>query len=581
MRFFYVLIIFIVASSLCYSDELQSLYIESMKAYDRGDYTRAFRMIDGIIMKTSDIPDYFYVKSVFYLSEMYANRKTTVTFVSNTLQRYLEILDSRNVYSEKVFEEILKVSSELGIGNISEESLFRLLSVSPSNQIGIYTLVKYLFSLRKYEYIPSITTRFGNDEFSEIYYLSLMSKVYLQDYRDFDPILQSVIYNYNSVEVRYIVGSIYYQMMEFDKAWVIFNSDNNRGEIIDPEMYLKLMIIRSEGQDKILSFLDKYKDDIDKEFVLLAKMVFTNKNLLEDYLKKFFTSYKDEPVDPVFIHVGLNLPKNSFVHIKSTEKMAIDFYSKKLYHKVIEVLDKRHDLDTSLRYILALSYFELREYVKALKLLKSIENRVLEAKVKIPALYIEIGDYKKALSKAKSIVGDIIKDGSDVDKIILSQVFIELRDFDNAKKVIDSIRDRSSFYYRLLLATIHFFRGNYSKSEKILNNLLDEDRYNPDVMNSLAFVLAVQGKDFKKALLLSKFSLVLDENYHYLDTLAYIYSKLGELNLAKENIEKAILLMEKEKKFSKDVYLNAYNIYKSLGDIEKSKIMLSKANRGL
>lgn len=557
--------------------DFQSIYIQSMKLHSQGNYLKAFKILDNAICSHSNAPAYFYVKSVLCLRDSYLSGDVNLNFISNTLLRYSRLTYSRNIFDEKVFESFVDISDEFGFEDITYQSLKNLLFTNPSNRAGIYFLIRSLFSKGKYEYIPRISKKYIDlVEIPEMSYYSLLSKIYTYDYGDFDVILQDVVYNYDSDEVRFIVANIYYHTMDFDKAWEFLDTQNR---IIDHDLQLKLMILRDEEKERIKQFVKTYSRNISKDLIALSKAFTEDSEMLENLIERKITSKEPTYIEPIYLYLGLRLLKKKEIYNLSVEKLAINFFTKKLYHKVIQLLSGKKGLSRGSKYILALSHIEVGEHRKALPLLEELKDHFLEADIKIASVYVEVGEFAKALRKAKSIKQKVISNGSDLDKIILSQVFLELDDVPSSEEIYNSIEDKSSFYAKFLYATILFYKKDYALSEKVIQKLYDEDRYNPDLINSLAFIWAVQNKNLKEALILSKYSTVFDDNYYYFDTLAYIYSKLGEINLAKESIEKAIMLMERDNRFSKDIYIHAYGIYKQIGDHEKSKLMLSKVNR--
>lgn len=559
-------------------DNFQKQYVDAMKSYDAGDYLKAFRVIDNAVENYKDVPNYFYIKAIFYLKEAYWANKVNFQFFTNNLYRYYEIVSKRGVQDEGVWNSFVEISSEVLLKDMLKDSLINLLSINPTNSYGLFTLVKLLFSEKKYEYVVKVGERnINNIDTPELFYFLMLSKIYIQDYNNFDDIINATLYNYDSEEIRYIVASVYYQTMDFEKAWAIITYRSN---VIDPDIQLKLMIARKSEVKSILSFIKNYQDRLDKDIVRLSEL-YVKKDLpeLEKFLKVKLLSGGFDSIEPIFLHLGLSFPKGSDVYNIALEKVAFNFFSKKMFSNVVNLLEKEKKISKNLKYILAISYIELKKYSKALGLLYDVKGSFSDACVKIPYIYLEMGDYKKARENANSCMKKIMSSGSDIDKYVLSQVFLELGDTSSCQKIMNSIKETNSYYYKMALSTLFFLKKNYKDAEEILYELFEEDKYNPDVINAIAYLWAEKGYKLDEAIKLSKFSLVFENNPYYLDTLAYIYYKMGEFNLAKETIESCIAIIENQSKFIKDVYLHAYMIYKVLGNEEKSKLMLSKANR--
>lgn len=563
------------------AQDFQKIYIEAMRLYDSGDPLKSFHVMDEAISKYTNVPAQFYTKSLFYLKEAYYDNKVGTIFFTNTVQRYYHLLTKMNVTDERIWEEFIRLSDEAGLRSVAENSMKNLLLINPSNRLALYTLVKSLFSEGKYGYVNKVSEK--NIEilfdFPEMMYIFLLSKIYSQDYRNIERVLQWVLNSYQDDEVFCIVSGLYYQIMEFRKAWDI---ENASGKVLNPELRLRLMILMGENDNRILNFTTNYRGSLSRSALNLVSFISRkNTSELQDFLKREILVGDVDSIDTVVLALALSFTNNLPLYNLAMEKAILKLFSKKAYNKVIEYGEKSKPSSKTIKYLLAISYAELGNYRKALKLLEELRRSIRGIDTKISFVHLKLGNYRKALSVARSQVRSVVSGDSDAEKYLLAQVFIEIGDILNARKVLNSVRETNSFYYRMLTANLSFLGGDYQEAEKILEALLDEDSYNPDVMNSLAYVWAKQGKKLSEALSLSKLSLIFEENYNYLDTLAYIHYKLGNLSLAREYIERAVKLMEKERAFNAEVYRNAHDIYKSLGEVGKSKLMLKSAKRRL
>lgn len=574
MKFSRVMVFLIFFCGFVYSQDFQKVYVEFMKSYDYGDYVKSFKILDDVITKYDNVPEYFYIKSLDSLNMGYIYGRFSYSFFTNTLYRYYGVMVSRNIYNGSVWEKFVEVVDDSGLSKLYYEGLKNLFFVDISNENALFYLVRKLFSDRNYSEIVNIYRNGIMDVNSaKVAYLVFLSKIYEQDYSNFDSILKLVAYNYDSDDIRYIVSSVYYSIMDFDNAWRILMLMNNP----DPDLKLKLMILRNEAPEKIKSFISDNKSKLDRNLVEFVNLVLKGGRDLVVALENKLSSYSD--VDNLQIALALRFPKNSRVYGMGLEKTAIGFFYKKMYDKVIQIIEDYPKRSKILKLVLGISYFYEGEYIKALRLFREIEDVFFQAKVRIPYIYFKLGMEKEAIEKARSLVKEI-KEEDDVLKYFLARVFLDFGDFKNFDKVMSYVSSTNHYMYLLLHSHKFFMEKKYVESEKILVNLIESYPYNSDIMNSLAYVWAEQGKNLVDALKLSKFSLVFDEDYNYLDTLAYIYYRMNDLENAREAIERSIDIMEKKKDISKVIYLRASMIYRSLGDEGKSKIMLNKANRG-
>lgn len=575
MKVFRFIIFFMfLASFISYAQDFQKIYIDFMRVYDSGDYVRAFKILDEVVSKYEMVPDYFYIKSLDSLNMGYNSGKFSYGYFTNTLYRYYNLLVSRNVYNEPVWEGFVSVVEDYELHKLYYNSIKNLFFVNVSNEVGLFSLVKKLFSEKKYSEIVNLYKNNPIDIKSpKIAYLILLSKIYEQDYSDFDSILKLVAYNYDSDDIRYIVSSVYYGIMDFDSAWHILMLSKNP----DPDLKLKLMVLRRENPKKIRSFISENKDKLDERLVEFVDIVLKGgREYVSELENRLFFDYDIEPLQ---LGLAFTFPKNSKIYRMGVEKAIVNFFSRKMYKKVIELAEGYSGKSKYIRLLLGISYFNLGENKKAFNILRDLESSFFQAKVRLPYVCLKLDMRKEAIEKAKSLVKDI-KDKDDIFKYFLARIFLEVKDFENFDRVMSYVKSTNNYFYGLLHSYKFFGEKKYSESESILIELLEEYPYNSEVMNSLAYVWAEQNKNLMEALKLSKFSLVFDEDYSYLDTLAYVYYRLNDLENARKTIERSISLMEKKRDFSRTIYLRAAMIYKSLGEKEKSKIMINKASRG-
>lgn len=103
----------------------------------------------------------------------------------------------------------------------------------------------------------------------------------------------------------------------------------------------------------------------------------------------------------------------------------------------------------------------------------------------------------------------------------------------------------------------------YDKSEQIYEQLLKIDPERPVILNNYAYHLAVRGIRLTHALELARKAIELEpENGAYLDTVGWIYFKLGEYEKARDFIEKALHFRQD----SPEVLEHLGDVYMKLGD---------------
>ncbi|MGC8964800.1 MAG: tetratricopeptide repeat protein [Brevinematia bacterium] len=560
-----------------FSEDLRNVYVKATRMFDEGKYFESYKLLDDVIKKEKEVPSQFFVKLMEAVKEGYVLGYILPNQVSNILEEYLSIGRDRRVENEKFWVNYLLIANALYYHSLEEEGCKELLFVNPSNEQGLFILSKILFYNKDYVLSSKILEKMLDMGFYYVSPLVLLSRIYTPDLSDVDKLINALT-NYSATsDVLIYVATIYYLRMEFSKAIKVFDND-----MIDlnPELYLKLMILNGFNKRKIRDFYILYKAKLDKDFVNFLDLYLKgNSKDLEEFLYDNLYKTSDESFEPLYINIGMRSKSKKLKDI-AIKKMAYGLFFNKLYDKVISVLEKEKVLSDDMKYLLSLCYMENKDYKKAISLFDKINKDDLSVKLKLILAYISMNDYAHSSSEASKIFENVLNSDNDLYKYILSQIFIELGDIEKSERLIDKISFRDTPYYYLTLGSIFFYKKEYNKAEKILEEGYTNNRFNQDIMNSLSFVLALQGKDLLRALKLSKLSLLFDEdNYTYLDTLAYVYYKMGDNHSAKFWIEKSINLMEKDNKNIKEIYEHASQIYSSLGDVDKAKYMLTKSRQ--
>lgn len=118
-----------------------------------------------------------------------------------------------------------------------------------------------------------------------------------------------------------------------------------------------------------------------------------------------------------------------------------------------------------------------------------------------------------------------------------------------------------------ITALIHETNKNYSMSDSLYAHALEIDSTNILILNNLAYSWADRGIKLNDALNMAKKAIEAEpKNSSYLDTIGWIYYKLGDYKKAKESIEAAVEL-EKENATLID---HLGDVYFKLGDRKKA-----------
>ena len=118
-----------------------------------------------------------------------------------------------------------------------------------------------------------------------------------------------------------------------------------------------------------------------------------------------------------------------------------------------------------------------------------------------------------------------------------------------------------------ILALCYDKLGYSDKSIHLYKSILDLDSGNILMMNNLAYILAVQGKELPRAKKLAMKAVAAEPvNGGYLDTLGWVLFRMGKYEKARETLEKAVELEPLEAEIQDHLGI----VYEKLGNTKKA-----------
>jgi len=116
--------------------------------------------------------------------------------------------------------------------------------------------------------------------------------------------------------------------------------------------------------------------------------------------------------------------------------------------------------------------------------------------------------------------------------------------------------------------------GRKTLSGEAYSRVLELDPHNALAMNNLAYLYSEEGVMLRKALRLSLNAVLLDpENGVFLDTLGWVYYRLGNYSVSREVLEKAVATGIEES----EVFGHLGAVYEKLGETDKAREMFDRA----
>jgi tetratricopeptide (TPR) repeat protein len=192
-------------------------------------------------------------------------------------------------------------------------------------------------------------------------------------------------------------------------------------------------------------------------------------------------------------------------------------------------------------------------------------------------LYGDNGAGKYLVDELTALRGEGVQ--SNVADMILARTLINLKRYDEAAPVLLGVLEHGGPQYAAHydLATCYELLENDADAEKHLKACLEIDPDNPEVMNFLGYMYAVNKVKLDEAEKLLTRALELDPNNgYYLDSLGWIYYQMGDADKALDFLKKAVLAAESDDAELRD---HLGDIYLLKGDTEKALAEWRRANR--
>jgi tetratricopeptide (TPR) repeat protein len=192
------------------------------------------------------------------------------------------------------------------------------------------------------------------------------------------------------------------------------------------------------------------------------------------------------------------------------------------------------------------SYREQKQWNDATRTAQEAVKKLPEDKGLKLALAQQMADSGKA-DESIQLAKSVFKGGPD-DRdsyIMLSQIYMRLKRWKDSEDAIAqaeklAARPEEKEYIRFLQGSIYERQKKYEQAEQAFRQVLQQNPSNTMALNYLGYMLADRNNHLEEALILVKKALDLDpQNYNYIDSLGWVYFKLGNYDQAEESLRRA------------------------------------------
>jgi tetratricopeptide (TPR) repeat protein len=192
-------------------------------------------------------------------------------------------------------------------------------------------------------------------------------------------------------------------------------------------------------------------------------------------------------------------------------------------------------------------YGEAKMFDRAVELArKAVEAKPkdLDLNLMLAGTLLEQGKNDEALTMTKALLNN-----SDSDRLVwlkLGQFYTEMRRWKDAEDAYAkatplSTKTEDKSYLLFLKGALAERQKHYEPAEQLFRQALDIDPNSAMTLNYLGYMLADKGTRLPEALKLIRKAVDIDPmNGAYLDSLGWTYFKLGEYELAEENLRQAV-----------------------------------------
>ncbi len=400
-----------------------------------------------------------------------------------------------------------------------------------------------------------------------------------------------------SVKTRLAI--LYTEMQEYDKAEALLQEllEKNKDSYFNHLALARLLRSKKKYSRAFEEYEKALQLNWSKDLAYELGFFYSNqkefKNALRIYTTVTENDKQDETATLLRVQALLDLEKYQealaeLERIKnfSTQPEKIELFISKVYLRQKKLKKARNILKrlsnseqmAEAKYILGVIEFEGKKYQESLQYLADIspEDKDFE-----DAVYLQVRQYKliRQVDKAIEILRKHIREenaNSPFFYVLLASIFQEQKKYEKEKRVFQEALDKYPENYQLLYHHGLFYERNNQTDDAIdtMLHILELQPDHAEALNFVGYTWADRNINLQQAFdFIKKANELSPNNGHMMDSLGWIYYRLGEFEKAVELLQRSLSLESK----NPYIYDHLGDTYRKLNNNKKALKMYKKA----
>lgn len=365
---------------------------------------------------------------------------------------------------------------------------------------------------------------------------------------------------------NYYLAKIYVTNTEFDKAKVHYERAlelNPGASSVQLELARVYAYLKQFDQAIALSREVSEKDPTNAKAHKLLGELLLGEDRVEDALEQFeaVQALEEDPSETRFKVALIKLQRRDLAGAEVELRLVLS----------------EHPEHSSARYYLASTYAGMKrpeDAIEQLRVIESGDDFFAESRTLGAYLLRQLERYPEALA----MVDDLLELSPKDAKLLNFQAAL-YRDSGELKKAVESVEklielqpsnDRHYFTKGVYLDEASDRKGAIVAMRKAI----ELNSSNANALNYLGYTLAEMGEDLEEAeLLITRAIEIEGENGYFIDSLGWVYFKMGKMEKARDTLEKAVTLVPDDAV----ILEHLGRAYIELGEGEQAREVLEKA----